>query len=470
MTSSPRFDATRAWSVWGTLWLLSVAAGVVALCAGPGSMRAAVLVFCFAAMVQCGWPSTAAPRLMQRTILCVSLLAHLTCLWLPPLLSDDVYRYLVDGSLVAQGYNPFGWAPSSPKLDDLVPAWRHLVNHPDLHTIYPPVAQAAFGVVCLVASHPLAWKSAMVFAVWGTAFWCWRRGDRDSALRLVSHPLVLLGASLDGHVDTLGIMLVAALLASPGSVIRSGVWIGLAAGVKLFPLALVAASLRFGVRKTIVVGVLATSILVASYLPLLNAGAKSLGSLGIYAATWEYNSGPAALVSEAVQSGLSWSGVPGPTEVTTLYAETGRRPATRYFQGVATARVWWTHRELGHRASRIAALMALFSVVLAVWRHRWPIEKAAAWLLTVVIVTSPTVHPWYMMWLVPLAVQTGAPLWLRWLCAVHVLGFWAPAQESDLGVWQDERWIRSLVWGTWALVCAVSVLRRKLPGTPTTTC
>ena len=455
MTRAPQQNPQErlAWAVGVTLWLVATVAGVGCLCAGAGWLRAGVVLFVVAALVQCGWPARPGPPLARGLILIGSAVAHLICLSLPPLLSDDLYRYLVDGSLVAQGYNPFAWAPSSPKLVGLVPASHVLVNHPELHTIYPPVAQAAFGLICLVAAHPLAWKTAMTATVWGTALWWYRRGEEATSLRLVSHPLVLLAASLNGHVDTLGIALVTAVVATPASRFLSGVWIGLAAGLKLFPLALVAVWLRSGLRSTVIVGTVAIALLAGSYLPVWSAGPKSLGSLGTYVARWEYNAGPAAVVGASVQTGLRWIGVRDPIEVTALYRQTGRRPAVRYFQGVATEGVWWTHRELGAWVGRLMAVLALLGVALATCRHRWPVGRSAAWLLTAFIVMSPTVHPWYLMWLVVLAAQPVSPVWLRWLCAVHVLGFWGPAQSSDIGLWRDEWWVRSVVWGSWSAVC-----------------
>ena len=454
MTLAPRQkpEDRFAGTAWVTLWLAATAAGMGCLYAGAGWLRAGVVLFVAAAVFQCGWPAARVPLVARRVILLGSAVAHLVCLLLPPWLSDDLYRYLVDGSLVAQGYNPYAWAPSSPKLSGLVPASHVLVNHPGLHTIYPPVAQAAFGLVCLVAAHPLAWKSAMAVTGWGMALWWYRRGEEDASLRLVSHPLVLLAASLNGHVDTLGIALVTAIVATGHSRFRSGLWIGLAAGVKLFPLALAALWLRQGVRKTALVGTVAVALLVGSYLPVWSAGPKSFGSLGTYAAHWEYNAGPAAVVGATVQTGLRWLEVRDPLEIPATLAGSGR-PAIRYFDGVATEGLWWTHRELGLRLGRVAALIVLLGVALAVWRYRWPPVRSAAWLLTAIIVMSPTVHPWYLLWVVPLAVQPKAPFWLRWLCAVHVLGFWSPAQEADLGVWRDELWVRLVVWGSWAGVC-----------------
>ena len=60
----------------------------------------------------------------------------------PPLLSDDVYRYLWEGLALSAGRNPFVEAPATVEgLDDRL---RSLVNHGHLTTVYPPLALAWF--------------------------------------------------------------------------------------------------------------------------------------------------------------------------------------------------------------------------------------------------------------------------------------------------------------------------------------
>lgn len=59
-----------------------------------------------------------------------------------PLLSDDVYRYLWEGTLLNAGGNPFLTAPAAVRgLDDALAA---RVNHPEITAIYPPIAQLGF--------------------------------------------------------------------------------------------------------------------------------------------------------------------------------------------------------------------------------------------------------------------------------------------------------------------------------------
>jgi len=85
-----------------------------------------------------------------RFILTFALLLRLMFLFSPPELSDDLYRYCLDGIMLISGENPYSHAPLdlkelTPAISALVP----LVNHPDLPTIYPPAAQIVFATGAL---------------------------------------------------------------------------------------------------------------------------------------------------------------------------------------------------------------------------------------------------------------------------------------------------------------------------------
>jgi hypothetical protein len=65
-----------------------------------------------------------------------------------PNLSDDVYRFIWDGRLAANGVNPFSYLPSQvmqmkPVTGVTAELFAHL-NSPDYFTIYPPVLQGIF--------------------------------------------------------------------------------------------------------------------------------------------------------------------------------------------------------------------------------------------------------------------------------------------------------------------------------------
>ncbi len=93
-------------------------------------------------------------------------------LYSEPIQEDDFYRYLWDGKVVASGLNPYRYSPQQVAdagadetgslqayravADDGFARILSRVNHPHLPTVYPPSAQAAFGLAAMLAPGSLA--------------------------------------------------------------------------------------------------------------------------------------------------------------------------------------------------------------------------------------------------------------------------------------------------------------------------
>ena len=152
-------------------------------------------------------------------------------------LQTDQLRYLLDGFHVAHGINPFRWTPSEALSNwKDVPLWAKNINHPELPTVYPPLAQLAFGVAGFLndslvpfwqlANHsaerlglgklpsPVFWQAEtgwrLVLACSGAYLvYVLRRKRWDL---VVFHPLFLLTAVANVHLDALFLVPLALLL------------------------------------------------------------------------------------------------------------------------------------------------------------------------------------------------------------------------------------------------------------------
>jgi hypothetical protein len=111
-------------------------------------------------------------RVIMAGIVAAGLAARLVLFASEPMLEDDYQRYLFDGAVTASGNNPYAFAPSD-ALPDASRALGRLaqegglvvrrINHPDLKTVYPPVAQAAFALAHLIKPWSLtAWRSVIL--------------------------------------------------------------------------------------------------------------------------------------------------------------------------------------------------------------------------------------------------------------------------------------------------------------------
>src|SRR5204863_8919008 len=107
------------------------------------------------------------PRLDVLLVVGCAVLFRVVLLFSAPIQEDDFYRYLWDGTMVAHGLNPYSVAPRTvleaggseelrryatlPADDARFALILSRVNHPEVPTIYPPLAQALFGLTALLA-------------------------------------------------------------------------------------------------------------------------------------------------------------------------------------------------------------------------------------------------------------------------------------------------------------------------------
>lgn len=92
----------------------------------------------------------------------IGLLLRVCCLFTFPNLSDDVYRYWWDGTLLFHGINPFSYTPTEVLNTSLDPALKQSLftvfpnlNSPDYHTVYPGFSQLLFYIGVLISGKSL---------------------------------------------------------------------------------------------------------------------------------------------------------------------------------------------------------------------------------------------------------------------------------------------------------------------------
>ena len=83
-----------------------------------------------------------------KQLLIAGILFRIMLLFSLPNLSDDVYRFIWDGRLTANGINPFSHLPTEiiqmPPVNGITKELFGQLNSPDYYTIYPPVLQGVF--------------------------------------------------------------------------------------------------------------------------------------------------------------------------------------------------------------------------------------------------------------------------------------------------------------------------------------
>ena len=327
---------------------------------------------------------------------------RLTLLVRAPDLSDDVRRYAWDARVGAAGISPHAHAPADPALAHLAPDLLPGLPHADVRTVYPPVAQAAFRWASALGAGALPLKAlfaaadlsvvALIYALGGT-------GAGYAAALYAFHPLPILESAGQGHLDSLGVALLLAALVylRRGGKARAGVAFALAVLTKYVPAAATLPLLRRG-RAGFAAAALAIGVPVV--LAATRGGVTPAGGLSEYATRWEFN----AVAYPALVRTLEWGGIPERSkDVFLLLKERLDHPAWtepvfRFFSAGFFAR------------ALLAVLLA--AALIAIARRIRDTETAVFASLAALLLASPTLHPWYLLWIVPFAARRREPAFL----------------------------------------------------------
>jgi len=392
----------------GLAWLACLGAGAL----WPGDLLAWELLAALPWGAACALKCPARAGDVSR-IFAVAVLARGVLLLAPPVLSDDVFRYLWDGRVQLAGLDPYAFAPSARELAPLRDSYWAFINYRDLPTIYPPLAQFVFRVVASVWPTPLAFRalaSAADIASVALLVGLLRRRGTDArvAVVLAWSPLAAVETAVGAHVDAAAItLLVAALLALERlRPLAAGVLAGLSLSVKLGAAALVPL-LAPARRARVLVGV---CIGLAPF--ALHLGGPIMPSLDDYARRWRHNDSAFALLHGAARVAVG----------------DGRRewpqPLARWATGRPSRDVYAD--EAAGALARVAAVAIWLALAaLAVARRADPFGGGLL-LTTAALLLAPVVHPWYLTWLLPLLVVVRYPPLLL-LAALAPLGYLASA-------------------------------------------
>ena len=327
-------------------------------------------------------------------VLAAALLFRVTLVPSSPTLSDDVYRYLWDGRVQRAGTNPYLHPPDHPALADLRDDSWERINHREIPTIYPPLMQIVFRVGATIAPSVVGFKLLFLLFELGVMWIVWRLallaggGARNVAI-YAWNPLVILEVAGSGHNDVIAVMfLMAALLFiiqdRPG---LSTLSLGASILAKFVPVMV----LPTFVRRTPASRVwLLPAILAAGYLPFAVAGKALFRGLSEYGRRWEHND----FLFRGLLEVTFWLDPSGP-----LKALLNRLDALLGGAGTLSFLYYYTHPQY---VARIVAFGAMGAVAIYVTFKPWAPSRELLVVLAAVLLLSPTVHPWYLLWIVPL--------------------------------------------------------------------
>ena len=347
----------------------------------------------------------------------VAIILRLIALPLAP--GDDLFRYQWEGKVQNAGFNPYLIAPADPQLDQL----RHdfpqaaKINHPELRAVDPPGAELLFKVLSAITDRPLFYKIIFAIADLAVAALLLRLIGGESRYRDASwyawNPLVVYSFAGAAHFDSLMILSmvggILALVRSTTQTESEAKWLWA-----------VLAALLFGIAIS------------------LNLVAGSLVLLCVFALRWR----AIALALTAL--------------IPVLFSFAFGFPKVRIWESLGQftqlSRLndlfWWSIEETvwpnPHQRSfhYYPILVVCVIAVSFLFVRNW--KRGMLWALGVVLVLSPILHPWYCVWILPLAAWRSAYAWN--VLSVTLFSYYLFWDERLFGLpWHAEPWLRGLI-------------------------
>jgi alpha-1,6-mannosyltransferase len=356
------------------------------------------------------------PRKTLRIVLFWALLIRLPLLLgTEPTLSDDVFRYVWEGRVVAEGFDPYDLAPDAPTLATVAvdaEEWSS-INHKELPAIYPAGTQWVFAVIAAASPSSFTFRAVMVsidlLLIIAIGLLLAGRGLDPRALALYAwHPLVAVEVASSGHYEPLALLpLVAGLLAWDRA--RNGALPWMLWGLAIATKYVGGAAGWFAARELLREGRTGRAVLglaisglaaVALAMPFFFDGTPPVGSLGTYVEHWGHNGSVHALLTPVI----------------------GYHPA-RY----------------------VVAVVFLGWAGWLTWRGG-DVARSFLLLFAGLVVLSPVVHPWYGLWLIALLpLFPSVPLLA--FSVLLPLSYLAWTEQAAGGAWAVPGWVPWLEYG-----------------------
>jgi len=330
-----------------------------------------------------------------KSILTQAIIIRLLLLFALPLLSDDYYRFIWDGLLQCSGINPFAHLPT--EISDTSPYMAGLLdkmNSPEYYSIYPPVLQWLWhGVSVLVGENTLAqvmlMRTVIILAdvgviVLGASILRTMKMWQGNVALYALNPLVIV--ELTGNLHFEGLMIFFSLLAiylfirmkaTASLILLPAGALALALGVLskvVFVLSLPAMWRRWGWWRTLLIAVSTLSfvLFLSSFFFDMKLLSNIAQSFDLYFRNFEFNSSLFNL--------------------------------TEYI-----ASHWITHYTVQTIGPWITGLMVLLIISVSLFRRADSYTRFFETLLLVLsihLLFASTVHPWYIINLVSVAMFT----------------------------------------------------------------
>ncbi len=355
------------------------------------------------------------------TILAFSLLFRLTLLPMTP--SDDMYRYLWEGKLQLNWINPYSYPPESSNLEYLRDNFFSGINHKQLTTIYPPLTLTVFAIADYVSHSFISMKSFFllfdVLSIFVLVRFLRVMGREPvNVLTYAWSPLILISFAARGHCDSLQIFFVmlALYLNAMRNNIKSIVSICLAVMSKFVFIIIVPFLISKDKLKYLVI---LFSLIALLYLPYISAGKGLFSTLFHFGTQYHFNDSVHFLIF-----------------CLSLGSPFISKIITSIIFGAVLLYLYKEHLNTNYVEPGLNQNDAIL--------------KFAFFSIGTFLILAPTVHPWYLTWIVPFLCFYHNWAWLVLTGTIVFYYFMNHAlfsrliEYNDEWVWQEVHWLKLL--------------------------
>ncbi len=366
-------------------------------------------------------------QLDRRMVAVVAVLTRLILLFQVP--GEDIYRYVWEGRILGQGWNPYIHSPDAALLGPLRDDVWASVQHKTFTAIYPPLAEWVFAGMAFLCAAPIFFKAVFLFADLAVAWILARRFGVGPAVLYAWNPLVIYSFAGGGHYDSLFVlaMVLGWLAWQDGRGIWAAGWLGVAVAIKWLALPLLAwvgwrillGAWRSGHWRIVCLSAL------AGVLPLV----VSYGALNLWTGEWTTQLHPPKF-SQYARSAEFIPGMVG------WFWEQSKYHNQWFAIPLAAGWMWVVFR--GRDFARSAEALFFLSLVL-----------------------TPMMHAWYFTWMIPFAVATRNRGAIAVTASAFVYFILYHHVEAPQGRWLLSSLETALLWLPFALGFVQSVWKGR---------
>ncbi len=231
-------------------------------------------------------------------IIVTGLLFRLTLFPSSPSTSDDVYRYVWEGKVVVNGFNPFTTPPNSNVLSSLQDSNYTKVTYKNIPAIYPPFSQLVFATAYILTEDNLLGLKLIYFIcefftlIFLLKLLHLKKINLNRIILYAWLPLPIMEYFVNVHLDPVGIMflIIAVYFIEKGKYARASVFLALSFLSKLIGIFLLPLIFRkAGINKSVLFIFIFSFVSIIFYLPFTDGSFLAFSAFSNYLSNWEFN-------------------------------------------------------------------------------------------------------------------------------------------------------------------------------------